>query len=181
MLQGLDRLHRGLVAGMSPDEWTSRPFEGGNMLGFTAWHVTATQDWAVHTWVRNVPEVRDGAPWTECMAAVRDIGPFGMTRAEADRVAEATNPDVVGGYSAAVCESITRWLETSGDGWLEHVSDARAHGMVKPQHRTEGYVAEVADMYELPAWKLLTGACYGHARGHIGEIDLALQMMRAAG
>lgn len=57
-LTGIHGLMREVIGNVTPDEWTARPYAGGNMLGFLAWHLPATQDWAIHTWIRGVPELR---------------------------------------------------------------------------------------------------------------------------
>ena len=45
---------------LRPSEWTFRPAAGQNLLGFTPWRIPASQDWMVHTWVRDAPRSGSG-------------------------------------------------------------------------------------------------------------------------
>jgi hypothetical protein len=77
---------------LSPDEWMARPGGGQNRLGFMLWHIPASEDWFVHTWIRNVAEVRDCEPWAASVGVNRLGLAFGIGLAEADAIAEAVDP-----------------------------------------------------------------------------------------
>jgi hypothetical protein len=167
------------VKGIGPSEWTARPDPGGNVLGFTAWHVPAVQDWALHTWMRGLPELRGSAALRTLPGIDPPFAPFGMSLDAADAIAAAVAPNDVLAYADAVLEAASRLLDTLTEAALDAVPNTREHGTRLPRHQTPGYLAEVDDMYDLPVWRLLAGPCFGHVREHVGEMRLALQILRA--
>ena len=166
------------VKQISPAEWVARPYAGANLLGFTAWHVPAAQDWALHTWMRGVPEIR-GAPDRNLPGINPPFAPFGMSMDEADGIARAVSPGDVLAYADAVLVAANKLFDGMTDADLERVGDKRTWGVRTPQHQTPGYLEEVDDMYDMPAWRVLTGPCFGNARGHVGEMYVILEMLRA--
>ncbi len=171
------RAIRAAAADISPSEWSAAPFPQANPPGFLAWHMVATQDWALHTWLRGLPDVRSrlGLSGIDPMH-----GPFGMTATEAEAVARGATPAVVGEYADAVLASGLEWLRTLAPADLDAVPSGRAHVQHVPAaHETDSYLAEIADMYDFPVWRMIAGPCFGHIRDHGGEIRTMLAMMRA--
>lgn len=159
-------------------EWLARPYAGANLIAFTAWHVPAVQDWALHTWMRGLPELR-ARPETALAPALNPpFAAFGMSLEDADRIAAEVSPADVLAYADATRAAAAELLNTLTDATLDGVSDTRAHGTRLPQHQTRGYLAEVDDMYDLPLWRLFAGPCFGHLREHKGEIRTALEILR---
>lgn len=167
------------VTDITPHEWTARPYAGANLIAFTAWHVPAVQDWALHTWMRGLPELRARTETALAPALNPPSAPFGMSLEDADRIAAAISPADVLAYADATLAAATELLDTLTDADLDGVSDTRTHGTRLPQHQTPGYLAEVDDMYDLPMWRLFAGPCFGHLREHKGEIRTALEILRA--
>lgn len=163
------------VKDITPGEWTARPFAGGNVLGFIAWHVPAVQDWALYTWMRGLPELRSRL---DLSGVNPSFAPFGMSLEDADAIGAAVSSNDVLTYADAVLEEAARLFDSLTDAALDNVPNTRVHGTRLPQHRTTGYLAEVEDMYDLPVWRLLAGPCFGHVREHVGQIRLSLQMLR---
>ncbi|MEO8168456.1 MAG: hypothetical protein ABI623_09425, partial [bacterium] len=64
---------------VTPAEWVARPYAGANLLGFTAWHVPAVQDWALHTWMRGLPELRGRPDLADRPGINPPFAPFGMS------------------------------------------------------------------------------------------------------
>ncbi len=163
------------VRDITPGEWIAHPFAGGNALGFIAWHVPAVQDWALHSWMQGVPELRTRLD----LAGINpSFAPFGMSQVDADSIGAAVSSGDVLTYADAVLAAAADVFEGLTEASLDDVPNIRVHGTRLPQHRTTGYLAEVDDMYDLPVWRLLAGPCFGHVREHVGEIRLSLQMMR---
>jgi hypothetical protein len=169
---------RATAADISPSEWSAAPFPQANPPGFLAWHMVATQDWALHTWLRGLPDVRSrlALPGIDPMH-----GPFGMTATEAAAIARVVTPVVIGKYADAVLASGLEWLQTLAAADMDAIPASRAHLQHVPAaHKTESYLAEVEGMYDYPVWRIISGPCFGHPREHGGELRTMLAMMRAS-
>jgi hypothetical protein len=167
-----------LVQSMTRDEWLARTHPRGVMLGFIAWHIPATTDWAVQAWLRDVPELRTQAP----LAGRPGINPpctaFGMPSAEADEVARTVSRDDVLAYTSAAFGAAIAWLDAASEGDLTTDTDAFERLTSAAHQQQPAYVEEVASMRGLPAWRMLVSPCFGHIRGHLGELDAALTALR---
>jgi len=161
-------------------EWTARAAPGQNCLGFTLWHVPASQDWTVQTWIRNVAEVRDREPWARVGSLDRLGLAFGMSLAEADAIAAAVGPADTLAYADAVLAEILGWLRPLSDADLARVPDARAHLTRHVAYRSARYQAEVQEMWDQPLGPLIAGDA-GHGRGHLGEARLVKELVRGRG
>jgi len=168
---------RGAVADIPPSEWSAGPFRQANPPGFLAWHMVATQDWALPTWLRGLPDVRSRLP----LPGIDPMhGPFGMTAAEAAAIARGVTPAAIGEYADAVLASGLEWLRTLAPADLDAVPESRAHVQHVPAaHKTDSYLAEIAGMFDFPVWRIASGPCFGHVRAHAGEIQTMLAMVRA--
>ena len=162
-------------------EWTSRPVRGENMPGFMVWHVPRMQDHTVQTWIRGVPEVVHDERW----AHWHDLQPLGaglgIPLEEADRIARCVQPAEVLAYADVVLREILSWLATLTDDDLEYIPPARQHLAPYPEYQTAGHHAETDELLDLPIWRLLSGPCIGHVRGHLGELALLKAQLRASG
>jgi DinB superfamily len=180
-ITGVHGLFTSTLKQIAPGEWAARPDPGANIIAFTAWHVPAVQDWALHTWMRGLPELRTGSDMAGRAGINPPLAPFGMSLEEADGIAAALAPTDVLAYAAAVQAAAMDLLDGLSEPDLDTIPDTRAHGTRLPQHRTPGYLAEVDDMYDMPVWRMLAGPCFGHAREHVGELRANLTLMRARG
>jgi hypothetical protein len=175
-LTGVHAMYREVVETVTPDEWTARAHPGANPPGFLAWHMPAVRDWAVHVWCRGVPEVRVSST----LPGVNPPHPpFGMSIDEAEAIARAVSREDVLAYADAVHEATMAYLDTLTDADLDTVPDTRAHSARVSAYHIPGYMEEVSDMYDFPIWRTLGGPCYGHSRGHLGEMLAALEALRA--
>lgn len=168
-----------LATGITHEEWTWRPGPGQNLLGFTLWHIPATQDWATHTWLRNINDIRHRPEWASRLAG-DVVAPFGMSLAEADAIPRRVSPDDVRAYADAVFAEIAEWVPTLGDDALDRIPETRRHQSRSPHYTSAGYLEEADRMREQPFWRVFSGACIGHTRGHLGEVDALLELKRAA-
>lgn len=174
--EAVQEVAREVIAVIPDHLWTASAYAGAPPLGFIAWHIAATRDWALQTWIRGLPEVRTQP---EFASVNLPFPPFGMPADDALAVARAASASGVIVYLDAVHLDMSGWLDTLTDADLERVADTRTHGTRLPIHQAPGYPAEVNDMYDLAAWQVLSGACYGHIRGHIGEIETSIAVLRA--
>src|SRR3989442_14113150 len=84
------RLHHS-ADDLLPSELTARALTGVNTIGFIVWHMARSQDWAVNTAIRDLPEVVTREPWRHSSVAVAGIG-TGFDSSEADEVARRGDP-----------------------------------------------------------------------------------------
>jgi hypothetical protein len=175
-LEGVKGMLDDLLDGVTPEEWVASPAPGENPIGFTAWHVPSIQDWAVHTWMQNAPTVRSRPEW-DAKGMNASFLPFAMGLDAAHQIARQTGPEDVLSYADAVLEAVGGFVRTLGARQFDAVPPNRAH-MADARYQAAGYLADVGDMYEQPYWRLFAGACTGHCRGHLGELELGLSLVR---
>ena len=171
-------LLHGFVGGLVAGEWEARPVPGANTVGFTLWHLIAVQDWTLRTLIGGALSTNLAPEWRSRGMATWPA-PFGMTLGEADAVAAATTPASVLDYADAVLAQSLAWLDAADPADLGGLpSNPGAHRSLHPVYSTEGYLGVAGPMFAYPMWRLVSGACYGHPRAHLGELDLALQIIR---
>lgn len=176
----VNHILHGVVARMRPEEWTARPAPGMNLPGYAIWHVPATQDWVAHVAVRGQPEVRMQGKWASMPGINPNIPPFGCTQEQADAVARAANATEVLAYADEVHAALLAWLDNLSDDDLARVPDLAVNARRYPAERiTEDYLVEIADQMEWNLARFLASPCIGHARGHFGELDVQIALLRA--
>lgn len=173
------QIHRNLILKVEPEEWAARPAPGMNMPGYTLWHIAATQDWVAHVATRGLPELRTQARWGNHPGINPDLPPFGCTLEQADAVAHATTPADVLEYARDVHVAMLAWLNKLGNADLDVLPDLMANTRHYPASRcTAAYLAEIADQTLWSLARFLASPCIGHARGHFGELDVQLALLR---
>ena len=180
------RLHHS-AGDLTPAELTGRAVTGVNPIGFIVWHMARSQDWAVNTAIRNVPEVVTRAPWPDTSVAVAGIG-TGFDHADAEDVARRANLQDLLAYADAVHADSIAWLRTQSEALLDEIPDVAAHDARHPEYQTEGFRAEMDSGPEhddavgrkggLPVWVFLTSVAVTHLHRHLGEVDLIKDAMR---
>jgi hypothetical protein len=168
-LEAESQVGRGLISEITDELWGRSAYPGANPLGFIAWHIIATRDWAVHTAIQGLPDVRERAPFAST-AINPALPPFGMSAADAAAIAANATRDDVLVYADAVHAAMMEWLGTLTAEALETVPDLRANASRLPAYQVPGYIAEVEDMVGHPIWALLSAPCFAHHREHVGEI-----------
>jgi DinB superfamily len=180
------RLHHS-AGDLTGEELVARPLEGVNPTGFLIWHMARSQDWAVNTAIRNVPEVIKREPWAGGRLAVPGIG-TGFELEEAARAAARFELPALLSYADAVNDDMLAWLRTAGEAMLDHIPDVAAHDATHPEYQTPGFRAEMDSGPEhddavgrkggLPAWIFLTSVSITHLHRHLGELDLVKDLLR---
>lgn len=167
------------INSVRPDEWTMRPAPGLNMPGYTLWHMVASPDWVLHVALRGLPEIRTQGRWAQNPAVNPPLPPFGCTGAQADAVAHAVTRDDLLAYAHDVHAATQAWLATLTDADLDAVPDLAANTRGYPGERITGdYLAEAGDMAAWNVARFLTSPCIGHLRGHFGELEVHLALIR---
>jgi DinB family protein len=177
-LAGSFNLLQERIQSVSEEEWQMRALPEGNPLGFILWHATRTIDWGIHCAIQGVPEVVDRPEWRHLLASEAAYG-AGVSAEEAERVAHTVRRDDVRAYLAAVRETSLGWLGNTNAADLDQVPDVLGHQEANRRYLDPPVWAEVSDLAGLPAWQILARPCVSHIRVHSGEIDLALQLVRA--
>jgi hypothetical protein len=169
-----------LADDLTADELVTRVLPNTNLLAFDLWHVARTQDWALQTLVRGMPEVIDEARWQGRGAlATHGIG-VGMTEAQADALAHQLRLADLLAYADATHAAIIEWLgEQSDDASLEHQPDVPAHLARYPVYLEPAMREEVPWMFHRPRVWLCLAPANGHVRDHLAEMDLLKRQGRA--
>lgn len=180
------RLHHS-ARDLTPDELTRHEVTGVNPIGFIVWHMARSQDWAVNTAIRDLPEIVTRAPWRDSSVAVAGIG-TGFERADAEDVARRVNLQDLLAYADAVHADSLAWLRTQTESVLDEIPDVAAHDAPHPEYQTPGFRAEMDSGPEhddavgrkggLPVWVLLTSVAVTHLHRHLGEVDLMKDVIR---
>ena len=168
-----------LADDLTPDELIARILPRTNLLAFDLWHVARTQDWALQTLVRGVPELIDEPRWQgRGRLATHGIG-VGLSEAEADDLARNLAAADVLAYADAVHQTILTWLSASGDEDLSREPDVPVHLQRYPIYLEPAMREEVPWMFQHPqVWRCLAPAL-GHARDHLAKVELLKLQLRA--
>ncbi|MDQ6710539.1 MAG: DinB family protein [Candidatus Dormibacteraeota bacterium] len=163
---------------VTDQEWTARPIPGASLLGFTLWHTSRIIDWTIHCAIQGVPEIADRPEWKGLLASEAAYG-AGITGDLADQVARTISKDDLRKYLGTVRTTSLGWLKSVADTDLDRVPDLHAHQQSNPRYLEPQIWAEVSSLAGLPTWQILARPPISHARIHLGEVDLALQTVRA--
>jgi len=179
-LHGINAFLHEIAADLTDEEWTARAVPGTNLLGYTLWHMPRTQDWAVHTAIRGVPEVVDDGRWSG-LGGPRSSGiGICIALAEADRIARSVARSDVIAYADAVHQAVCAWLSAVGDDDLDTIPDVAAHLAPYAAYREPAFQAEVAGMIGHPVAEWIISPCVEHLRDHLSEANLLKMVLRGA-
>jgi hypothetical protein len=180
-LQVVSAMYHDMLGRVTPEQWVVRLFPGQNLVGFTAWHMAAVQDWVIQVGVRGIPEVRSQPPWSAERTVNALAPPFGLTSLDqADSIARGVTSAALLAYHDSVNAEIHTWLDGLSEADLDRVPDVATNGRRYASERTtDEFLVEVDDMAGRTVARHLASACIGHVRGHFGEIDLLLDLMKS--
>jgi DinB family protein len=180
------RLHHS-AGDLTPQELVAQPLRGVNPIAFLVWHMARSQDWAVNTAIRDVPELIKRQPWSSSPLAVPGIGTGFELKEAAIAAAHFELPDLLS-YADAVHDDSVVWLRTVDEAILDHIPDVAAHDAPHPEYQTPGFRAEMDSGPEhddavdrkggLPVWVFLTSVSITHLHRHLGELDLVKDLLR---
>ena len=147
------------------------------LLAFDLWHIARTQDWALQTLVRGIPEIIDEPRW-EWLLLAPGLG-VGLSEAQADDLAHRVTLAEALEYADATHQAIVGWLRKVSDRELSRTPDVPKHLTRYPVYLEQAMRDEVPWMCERPqVWRCLAPAL-GHVRDHLAEMDLLKQQLRA--
>jgi hypothetical protein len=180
------RLHHS-AADLSPQELVERPLPGVNPIAFLIWHMARSQDWAVNTAIRDVPELIMREPWSKSALAVPGIG-TGFALEEAAAAASRFQLADLLRYADDVHADTLAWVRTIDETMLDEIPDVTGHGAQHAEYQTPGFRAEMDSGPEhdeavgsrggLPVWIFLTSVSITHLHRHLGELDLVKDLLR---
>ena len=177
-LANLNTVFHGITEDLTDEEWVTRPAPGQNMIGYTVWHMPRAQDSFVQTWIRGIPEVAHGARW-EHWQTLKHLGiGVGISLEEADNIARSTKRTDVVEYADAVHQEISTWLEGIVEDELDQANDTHQRLSSFPEYQTPGFLDDVRNLINQPAWTLLMRPCIGHIHRHLGELEIVKTILR---
>lgn len=179
-LSRVNQIQNDLAGQIDVQTARTRAVEGTNMPGFTLWHVARVADWAVNTMILGQPELAFDGTFSGAADPQQIQFGFGIPLDQADAIAHATTPKESAAYHDRVTAHITAWLATEPD--LTAVPDMMESQPDFPGYRTDFYLDEARTFPEakLTVAQYLTGPVIGHARGHFGELETLLGIIRSA-
>ncbi|HEY7020954.1 MAG TPA: DinB family protein [Ktedonobacterales bacterium] len=174
---GVNQILHDLANDLTLQELTARVLPHTNLFAFDLWHVARTQDWALQTLVRGIPEIIDEPRW-ERLRLAPGIG-VGLSEAQADDLAHRVVLAETLEYADAAHQAILEWLRKVSDRELSRTPDVPKHLTRYPVYLEQAMRDEVPWMFERPqSWRCLAPAL-GHARDHLAEMDLLKRQLRA--
>jgi hypothetical protein len=180
------RMHH-VANAVTPEMMGASASPQSNPIGFLLWHMARSQDWAVHTAIRGVPEIAWSAPWSE-MAGISTPGiGTGFSPAAARELAARVDLDQLIDYADAVCAATISWVQGLEEADLDLIPDVSTHDAGIPAYQTREFLAEmdsgpehdrvVGDLGGQPVWLFLTSVSVTHLHRHLGELDLTLGVL----
>jgi DinB superfamily len=177
-LANLNAVFHGITGDLTDEEWTTRPAPGQNMIGYTVWHMPRAQDSFVQTWIRGIPEVAHGERWAHWQT-LKHLGiGVGISLDEADGIARSVKKSDVFEYADAVHQEISAWLEKINESDLDQVNNTQQCLSSFPEYQTPGFLDDVKNLINQPAWTLLMRPCIGHIHRHLGELEIVKTILR---
>jgi hypothetical protein len=177
-LNGSFNVLKEVASDASDDEWTSRPFDGANLIGFTVWHAARSIDWAVNCVLRDRPELVEGDEWKDVRHPEAFFG-AGATKEAADNVARTVPRQRVIDYLAALGPDTLAWLDSTSPEWLDLPVDLKSARAGERGYSREPVWAEIEDLHGIPRWQFLARPGVSHIRVHYGELTAQLESLRA--
>jgi hypothetical protein len=184
---GLLRNRIGAIGAMTQDriresagvDWVKPLLPGTSPLGLTLWHMPRTVDWLVSTSARGVPEVAEGAPFSE-LPDPRAFGfGTGLSPEQASEAAAQVTPEPLLAYSEAVHAMADEWLAgLTAEDLDAPVPEFLERQQAHPAYGTEAALSEVTGLIGQPLGLLLARPTMSHLLVHLGETELILQLAR---
>jgi DinB superfamily len=172
----VNQILHGIADDLTPKGLVTRALPNTNLIGFDLWHVARTQDWALQTLVRGVPEIIDESRW-ERLHVSPGIG-VGLSEAQADELAHRVVLADVLAYADAAHRAILEWLRKIPDRELGRMPEVRKHLARYPVYLEQAMCDEVPWLFQRPqVWRCLAPAL-GHVRDHLAEMDLLKRQLR---
>jgi hypothetical protein len=160
-------------------ELVTRILPRTNLLAFDLWHIARTQDWALQTLVRGVPELIDEPRWQRRGGlATHGVG-VGYSEAQADQLARSLALADLLEYVDAAHVAILTWLRSIPEDELEREPDVPTHLQRYPVYLEPAMRAEVPWMFQRPPVRRCLAPALGHVRDHLAEMDLLKRQLRA--
>lgn len=182
-LEGVNARFHAILDDLTDEEWTTRVMPETNLIAFELWHVARSPDWTVFP-LRVLPEIASQDRWASCGTLATPGFGLQLTRAQADTLAKGLTRADVGAYADAVTAEVVAWVGTVTEEDLDTIPDLpaildaatgfTAKGLTNPEVRKE-----ILENYEgAPLWGYLAGACIGHCRGHLAQLELFKEQLR---
>jgi hypothetical protein len=178
-LKGIKALVHDLADEVTEREWVTPTAPGTNPLGFNMWHAARAQDWILRSMILDQPEViQEDRFRALAWSAAHGIG-CGMSKAEIAELVRRCDRDSVLAYADAINDELRGWLRTISDDDLDAVPPFEARQNAIAAYCTPAHWKETAHLVDLPIWRLVAGPGRAHARDHVAEAEVLLQLLRA--
>jgi hypothetical protein len=179
------RFHH-VAKNVTPDLMTASVNPAANPIGFLMWHMARSQDWAIHTAIRGVPEIAWSRRWSGTAVSTPGMGTGFAPAAARDLASRLKLPELMD-YADAVSAAAIDWVRGLESGDLDTIPDVAAHDAGIAAYQTPEFLAEidsgpehdqaVGEVGGQPVWLFLTSVSVTHLHRHLGELDLTLGVL----
>lgn len=183
-LETVNLRYHHVARNLTPELMIASATPRSNPVGFLMWHMARSQDWAVHTAIRGVPEVAWTVPWSGMTGISTPGMGTGFSRVAARELASKLELPGLIAYADAVSAATIAWVRGLSEADLDEIPDVAAHDRSIPAYQTPEFLAEmdsgpehdqaVGEVGGQPVWLFLTSVSITHLHRHLGEIDLTL-------
>jgi hypothetical protein len=177
-IKGVERLLHELVDDATPREWVTAAAPGTNPLGFNVWHVARTQDWILRSIILGEPELIAEPRFASLAWSARHGIGSDMGEAAIADLVHRSDRDSVLAYADAVNDALRAWLRSQTDDDLDAIPPFAERQNAIPAYATDAHWAATGHLDGNPVWRLLVGPARSHARDHIAEARVLLQVLR---
>ncbi len=174
----INSIFHSIADDLTESEWRARLAPGQNMVGYTVWHIPRVQDSHVQTWIRGKPEVAHGDRWIRWQPLKQFGNGVGISLDDADRIANQVQRADVMEYTDIVYREIITWLKELTESYLDQTPNYKQHLAPYPEYQTPEFMEEAGDLFNQPIWSQLMRPCIGHIHRHLGELQIAKDIVR---
>lgn len=160
------KLSGGVLSLMPADLLRERADGGGIAPTYVLWHLARHHDVAVNGVLRGTSAVVES--WTQQLGIDDDLW-RGLAEGEDSDLVDMLDPEAVGEYALAVCDSTTAWLADSGLPVMDAQPDTATAltAIGTPEDRFDWLYS----MWDgKPAAWFLQWSAVGHGFNHLGEL-----------
>ena len=159
----------GGVLGLIPPERRRERADGGGIAPvYVLWHLARHQDVAVNGVLRGRGPDAVVSAWTERLGIGDDLW-RGLAEGEDSDLVEVLDPEAVGEYALAVCDTTAGWIDEAGLPAMDERPDTAAalEAIGTPEDRFDWLYSMWAGK---PAAWFLQWSAVGHGFNHLGEL-----------
>ncbi len=161
----------GVLNAVPKEKLAEKPSPGANSIAWLVWHLARTEDVAINSVVRGIPQVLTRDDWPARLGISRTEMGTGFSDDEVADFSSAVNIDELLAYWQAVGHETEAWLRDVEAPALDEVPDVAARLAQAPAFVSPAASWVTGLWANKPASFFLGWVTIGHAYLHIGEMQ----------